>query len=347
MITAVLFAAVACSHAPLFTAGEIAQDEQAVYAVSADRRRLVRFFKDGGAATVVEAPFAITAFDLDGPRLYYALDSQPLKQIRVVTTSGGAPAVLVNTSRDITQIGHDGAAMYWVEDGWLWRYDKRHAQPRFMLVTDDLTIVRADDAGVVLRAGSAGRGFILGLAGKGVLGEVAEVFADASAVYFRRGDQLWRVPRSGGDAQAVGTLPHGAALLGVGANRVVTTAGAANICTGETAVLHGAARLAVDGCAAYEVVGDQLVATALPSSPRIDVSTPTAARPGDLLRLLGAGFDRLATVTVGGAEAAVVLADEGELDILVPKVPAAGTAVLVKNRDGGCAATFLNVAGSP
>lgn len=351
MFAAVLLAA-ACTHTPLFTTGGIAQDEYAVYSVAADGHRILRLFKSGGSATVVESPFAITAIDVDGPRVYYALDSIPLRQIRVISITGGAPAVLANTSALVTQIAHDSAAIFWREapetsEQALWRYDKRSALTEFV-----------DSARSITRAGEEAIYYFLGPPQSGALlwrneihlhtysffGDVlnaGEPFVDDSAIYFRRGDALWRQDKNGVSAVIVDLLPKDAHFLGVAANRLFTSAGAIDLCSRETT--PAGTRVAVDSCAIYEVVDDHLSATPI-DGPRIDATLPAAARPGQLVRLLGDGFDRLATVTVGGVEAAVVSASERELDLLVPSIAVGGTTVRVQNRDSRCAAAYFNVA---
>jgi hypothetical protein len=170
---------------------------------------------------------------------------------------------------------------------------------------------------------------------------VIEPFLAADAFYFRRGDQLWRVPKDGGDAAAVAPLPRGAAFLGVGANRIVMADRAIDICSGAATPLQGSGRLAADSCAIREVVGDTLAATPIAAPARIDRVVPAAAAPGQLVQLFGAGFDPLARVTVAGAEAAVVFASETELDLLLPKF-AAGATIEVENRGGPCAAAFFS-----
>ena len=348
--TLLLSAALSCAHQPLFTSGEIAQDASSVYVISQDRRRILRLFKNGGASVVVDSRFEITAFDVDGPFIYYGLDLgfEPLKQLHVVTITGGAPATLANDSQAFAQITHDERAIYWREPiSEVWRYDKRTAVPKNLILSGANIIYGSDDDTIYIGVGRSPVTLFTqpksGAPGEALQSGVGDVFVDGSAIYFTRDGKIWRISKSGSLPFPVATLPDGVTkLFGVGANRVFTSAAMTDICSGKVTLLHRLTRIAVDSCAAYEVVNDELVVTPLAAPTRIDTVDPDPAGDGTRLRLIGAGFDRLATVQIDGKEVAVVGAGETELDVIVPQPDAIGGKLTVRNRDGACAATFLN-----
>jgi hypothetical protein len=343
-----LSAAAACT--PLFTSAGVQQDAVSVYALSADGHRIVRFFKDGGAPFVIadSGRFTIAAFDLDGARIEYTTEWQPLNQLRSVTITGGAPVVLANDEQPLIGVAHDSNAVFWTEqhNSEIWRYDKRRGIAQQF---SNGTIMGADDDALYVRGpvyggtGDIAQRITPGQKLVQMAYPIDEPFLDAAALYFRRGEQLWRVPKDGAGGNPIAPLPRGPVLLGVGANRIFTTAGAADVCSGKTTPLRGSERIAVDACAVHEVVGDALVTTPFAAPLRIDRTLPAAAAPGQLVQILGAGFDPLARVTIGNAEAAVVLATETELDALVPAIPPIGVTIKVENRGGPCAAAFFNV----
>ena len=399
MLLASILVAAAGSCTPLYSTPGVAQDEGAIYFTDAytpvqgpdgvhlvkdDYRTLFRQSKaDLGVTSVIRAEGGIMAIDVDGPFLWYGAttcdrDGCPLElqssRLQMVTTTGGAPAVLVDKTPPINQILHDSTHIYWRElvrtgptdqlfASRIRSYDKRTGEVATLLDDSQLYVdmVLTDDS-IVLVSWFSDVVSIPKMGGTEPVVHASDVshrpfFRSGSGIFFVFDNHTFlRLPDDGGSAVAVPADPNAAYEHGfVGGryfasgvtNGVLAPFGVRDLCSKTFHVLfdYHPAYFAVDTCAIHLPFNKPVPWPA--QSVRVDDLAPGHVTPGSTLTVTGAGFDRLANVTIGASSAAVVAIDESRLTLIVPPQPPGPALVTVTNPDGACSALWTAVDRSP
>jgi len=386
MLTAIALAA-AVSCAPLYATPGVAQDDGAIYFTTVilpfgardDFRTLFRQSKsDGRVSIVTRAPGQIGALDIDGPRLWYGtttcdIDGCPLEfvssQLRTVTTTGGAPAVLVDKTPPIRQIVHDATHIYWRElvrtgpTGQLFasrirRYEKRTGNVETllddgelyssMILTENAIFLMSFYAEVVMLPKSGGSAVTLAQADREDV-----FFQRAGGIYFRRDHALERLPIDGaGPVVSVANAPPGFIEYGCLGDRYVYSTlelfgvpklFVRDLCstTSETLVSYAPAYFALDSCAMYIPFNTPVPWPA--ERLRIDDVEPSHAARGSMQTVTIAGLDPLVNVTVGGVAAGAIVIDDTTIGVFVPPLPPGAALVTVTNPNGDCASMWTAI----
>ena len=388
MLSALLLAAASCT--PLYATPGVAQDEGAIYfttgylpvrgpdgvqLVNDNYRTLFRQSKSDLAVTpVIRASGAIGAIDIDGPRIWYGAttcdrDGCPLEfqssELGTVTTTGGAPAVLVDKTSPIRQILHDETHIYWRElvrtgptdqlfASRIRSYDKRTGAVTTLLDDSQLYVdmILTNDSIVLL-------GWYSDIVAIPKTGGETPVWrgSDASSrPFFRSGGGIFylfrshtfiREPDDSGRGVVMPADPHATYEHGFVGGRYFAGVGGKfgvrELCSSSSHALftYHPAYFAVDSCAIHLPLSNPVPWP--PQSVRVDDIAPGHAAPGSTLTVTGADFDRLANVTLGAYSAAVVAIDDTHLTLVVPPQPPGPALVTVTNPDGACSALWTTV----
>lgn len=399
MLAAALLLAAACDHTPLMTGGirseAVAQDRFATYHVHLEfpsPSMIVAIDKSELTERVVTtSELPISAIDLDGSRIYYGTegryicdpsrgcsnDTAATNELRVVTKSGGAPAVLLRGLRAILQIVHDEDFIYFVEaasvgaaDGPLKRYEKRTGRVDTLLrghawrFPTDL-IRNTPDALLThgLVQGSLASA-VVALPKSGAApyvvardGEFLDSAIDGNALYYRREEAIMRAPLTGGEAVRVATirLTNPWFFIGIAGSHAYLVASGYDpvpvydydLCSG---TLTPSATKSLEGTFVVDTCGTQPLrlpaVSALVAPPqmfRIESISPAAAKRRDFVTMRAFGVSPFARVTVGGVEAGWFPSGANEITIRIPAdAPLGGVTIRIEQGDE-CAAAFFAI----
>jgi len=357
MLAALLFACQAClSHDPLYSAPRYAQDAFALY--RAGGTSILRTLKTAppgsdASGSIYDGSGPVTALDLDGPLLYFAEGNS----LRVITGSGGAPAVIAQANGPVVMISHDADAIYWVETtGFILRLNKRTGvidtvaggltirldpdNPDQSVAFDETSIYTTAIGNGLWRIDKATQMRTLLLA---PLDHRYSVFVDGSWVYVAN---LF-LPKSGGIPQVLPDSHKGDEILALAGGRMMMASGPfpgykgvptrsyfMTGCQGGalfTISILFPTNLAIDTCTVYGASpATRPCFTVSSYITKVDpLVLPSAG--GAMLTVTGSGFEPDVAVSVGGVAATVLTVSPDRVIALSPPAPRGPAWVTVEN----------------
>lgn len=342
MLAALLFACQCGAAAPRATIGVIGQTAEAIYLpLAGSIARIDKATGKGGAITW-PIPRAVSSIDVDGETVYFGTkttfatgffpSNDGLSENFIASVTQGTPEILVQHRGDIFDIRHDATHLYWTENSAVWRRARVGGAVEMVAVLD--RSAAKPPWRLPLQRVSSGS----------VRGDIPVFVIGAWILY---DEYVWLDPHFSSVTRYALNLCDSAPPVRVW--------GAGYHTTPPIDPIPESPPIAIDSCGIF--VGAERKVCFAPQPLAIDklevylgglaLSPTLRSGGGDLVVILGRGFDAATTVDIDGQSAPVLFWTDTALSVAAPKVaPGKGpVSVLLRVRNGGgCTAEPITIA---